>query len=120
MSDSKKYIPKQGDIVWFNSNPTSGREITKHRSGLIVSGDEYNITTEFIVIAPITSTSNSTFIKLPDELTTKGYINFLQMKSIDYLSANRQVAFKEKCTLEVLGRTLIGIESIFNLFEILN
>lgn len=120
MRGSKEYIPKQGDIVWFNSNPTSGREMTKHRPGLIVSSDEYNSTTGFIVIAPITNTSNPAFIKMPDYVTTKGYINFLQIKSIDYLSANRQVEFKEKCTLEVLGRTLIGIESIFNLFEILN
>ena len=56
MSDEKKYIPKKGDIVWIDFDPSAGKEIQKRRPGLVVSRYEFNRKTMFAVICPITST----------------------------------------------------------------
>ncbi|EQB4806945.1 type II toxin-antitoxin system PemK/MazF family toxin, partial [Enterococcus faecalis] len=37
MSDEKKYIPKKGDIVWIDFDPSAEKEIQKRRPGLVVS-----------------------------------------------------------------------------------
>ena len=44
------------DIVWVNFDPSSGNEIKKRRPGLVVSRYEFNRSTLFAVICPITST----------------------------------------------------------------
>ena len=50
MSDEKKYIPKKGDIVWIDFDPSAGKEIQKRRPGLVVSRYEFNRKTMFAVI----------------------------------------------------------------------
>ncbi|GAA0354214.1 type II toxin-antitoxin system PemK/MazF family toxin [Alkalibacterium iburiense] len=112
------YLPKQGDIVWFNSNPTSGREINKHRPALILSGTPFNAQTGFIVVAPITSTKHDQLIALPEKLKTKGYVNFIHLKSIDFMSENREVKYKESVDLDVIGRVAHRVLNIFNFEEL--
>ncbi|MGL9796295.1 MazF family toxin-antitoxin system, toxin component [Enterococcus sp. DIV1283b] len=56
MSEERNYIPKKGDIVWIDFDPSTGKEIQKRRPGLVVSRYEFNRKTMFAVICPITST----------------------------------------------------------------
>lgn len=52
-----KYEPKQRDIVIIDFEPSKGYEIKKRRPALILSRDEYNVSTNMIIVCPITSTN---------------------------------------------------------------
>ncbi|BDP79787.1 hypothetical protein EfmAA290_04630 [Enterococcus faecium] len=76
MSEERIYIPKKGDIVWIDFDPSVGKEIQKRRPGLVVSRYEFNRKTMFSVIRPITSTIKNlpTRYSLPEELDIKGQV----------------------------------------------
>lgn len=97
------YIPNQGDIVWLNPNPTKGREMNKKQPVLVVSRNAYNKQTGFMVVCPITSTERPDYISIPDEYKTHGYIDSIQIHSIDFTSKTREVRFIERLTLDVFG-----------------
>ena len=86
MDTSDRYIPKKGDIVWVNFDPSSGNEIKKRRPGLVVSRYEFNRSTLFAVICPITSTIKNipTRYTLPKEMVVTGQIVISQLKSLDF------------------------------------
>ncbi|ARE64840.1 type II toxin-antitoxin system PemK/MazF family toxin [Enterococcus faecalis] len=56
MSGKKKYIPKKGDIVWIDFDPSVGKKIQKRHPCLVVSRYKFNRNTMLAVICPITST----------------------------------------------------------------
>ena len=84
MSENKIYVPKKGDIVWIDFDPSVGKEIQKRRPGLVVSRYDFNRKTMFAVICPITSTMKSlpTRYTLPNELDTKGQILISQLQDM--------------------------------------
>ncbi|MGL9905513.1 MazF family toxin-antitoxin system, toxin component [Enterococcus sp. DIV0802c] len=86
MSEERNYIPKKGDIVWIDFDPSTGKEIQKRRPGLVVSRYEFNRKTMFAVICPITSTIQKlpTRYTLPEDLDTKGQVLISQLKSLDF------------------------------------
>lgn len=86
MSEERNYIPKKGDIVWIDFDPSTGKEIQKRRPGLVVSRYEFNRKTMFAVICPITSTIKKlpTRYTLPEDLDTKGQVLISQLKSLDF------------------------------------
>ena len=51
----KKYIPKQGDVVYLDFNPTKGHEETGFRPAIIISSDIFNVHTKMVMVCPITS-----------------------------------------------------------------
>ena len=51
----KKYIPKQGDIVYLDFNPTKGHEQKGVRPGVVISHNIYNKHTKMAIVFPITS-----------------------------------------------------------------
>lgn len=51
----KQYIPKPGDIVWLNLDPTLGHEQKGRRPVLIISSREFNSLTNLVFVCPITS-----------------------------------------------------------------
>ncbi|MQS53444.1 type II toxin-antitoxin system PemK/MazF family toxin [Companilactobacillus mishanensis] len=63
------YTPAQGDIIWIDFDPTRGHEIKKRRPALIVSGNDYNRATNFIIVCPITHTIRS----IPSYFNLTGY-----------------------------------------------
>ena len=91
------YVPDKGDIVWFNFDPSAGKEIIKRRPAFVISRKKFNEHTGFSVVAPITSTVRGMKLEvlLPDELQTKGAVLIHQIKSLDYVS--REVELVEKC-----------------------
>lgn len=112
------YTPEQGDIVRLDLNPTKGREMQKNRRVIVVSRTAYNKRTGFIVVCPITSTKRRGYIPIPKEYDTYGYIDFIQLRSIDFIAPNRKVRFIEKTKLETLGQVAQRIESIFGFNEL--
>lgn len=90
MTEEKIHIPKKGDIVWINFDPSAGKEIQKRRLGLIVSKYEFNRKTLFAIICPITSTIRNipTRYTLPEELETTGQVLISQLKSLDFRVRN--------------------------------
>lgn len=92
------YSPKQKDIVWIDFNPQRGREIKKRRPAIILSSNEYNKTTGFVIVSPITSTIRN----LPGYITLNNYeihgqVVAAQVYSLDASeNAHRKISFVEK------------------------
>lgn len=110
------FIPKQGDIVWLNFNPTIGHEQNGKRPAVIISN---NKTLKYInnvaIVCPI-STTNSKFplhIELEEESNKiKGFVLCEQMKTVDLDARNAKLAghIKEFNLLKVLDCIKAQIE----------
>ncbi len=95
------YVPKQGDIVWLNFDPSAGREIKKNRPGYILSREEFNKLTGLAIVAPITSTIRGINLEVKLAGTkTEGAILVHQIRSLDYKS--RLVEFIEKAPSKIV------------------
>ena len=93
------YIPDSGDIVWIDFDLSGGKEIKKRRPALVISKYKVNLSTQFAVVCPITSTTKSipTRVTLSKELRTKGQVIVSQLKSLDYTYL--QLTYIEKISL---------------------
>jgi mRNA interferase MazF len=113
MTEEKIYVPKKGDIVWIDFDPSAGKEIQKRRPGLVVSRYEFNRKTLFAVICPITSTIRNlpTRYSLPNDLDTTGQILISQLKSLDF--KERKLKKMESLPLQDMAKIDQIIEYIF-------
>ncbi|MCC8440732.1 type II toxin-antitoxin system PemK/MazF family toxin [Leuconostoc suionicum] len=97
---------KQGDFVVINFDPSVGQEIQKRRPGLVVSSDKYNMVSNLIIVAPITSSVKN----IPTRFNVVGYekvhgqVNTLQPIPMD--SVKREAK-------------LIGHMSDYDLYQVL-
>jgi mRNA interferase MazF/mRNA interferase ChpB len=96
------YIPDQGDLVWLDFDPSSGKEIMKRRPAFIISKKIFNERTRLAIVAPVTSTIKgmSLEVVLPKATKTNGAILVFQLKSIDLV--RRNVEFIEKTSVKVI------------------
>ena len=103
----------EGDIVWVNFDPSSGNEIKKRRPGLVVSRYEFNRSTLFAVICPITSTIKNipTRYTLPKEMVLTGQIVISQLKSLDFHA--RKIEFADRLPVQDIANVDQIIEYIF-------
>ena len=92
----KKYIPKQGDVVYLDFNPTKGHEQTGFRPAIIISNDIFNEHTKMVMVCPITSNNKyfPTHYCLEDTKNIKGSVLCEHIRSVDYEARN--VKFVEK------------------------
>ena len=113
MTEEKIYVPKKGDIVWIDFDPSAGKDIQKRRPGLVVSRYEFNRKTLFAVICPITSTIRNlpTRYSLPNDLDTTGQILISQLKSLDF--KERKLKKIESLPLQDMAKIDQIIEYIF-------
>lgn len=49
------YTPDQGDVIWLDFDPSSGKEIMKRRPAFVISRKAFNEHTGIAIVAPITS-----------------------------------------------------------------
>ncbi len=86
----KKYIPKQGDIVYIDFSPTKGHEQTGKRPAIVISNNVFNTHTKMVFVCPITSNIKKfpTHYVLEDSKKIKGSILCEHIRSIDYESRN--------------------------------
>ena len=61
------YKPKQRDIVFIDFDPSKGSEIQKRRPALVMSRDEYNKSTNMVIVCPITTTAKERPFLVPIE-----------------------------------------------------
>ena len=107
------YIPDKGDIVWFDFDPSTGKEIMKRRPAFVISRKSFNQHTGFAIVAPITSTVRGMKLEvvLPKTFKTQGAVLVHQLRSLDFKS--RQIKLIEKASEEVTaGVTDISIAII--------
>ena len=90
-----KYIPKQGDIVYMDFNPTKGHEQKGKRPAIIISNNVFNINTKMAILCPITSNTKEfpTHYILEDSKKIKGSVLCEHIRSIDY--ETRKIKFVE-------------------------
>lgn len=104
------YKPKQRDIVFIDFDPSKGYEVKKRRPALVMSRNEYNKSTNMVIVCPITTTDKDRpFLvpikseKLPAKTTSK--VNTNQVYSLDYTNhAKRDIQFVENMEEEQFYR----------------
>jgi mRNA interferase MazF len=94
----KKYIPKQGDIVYLDFNPTMGHEQNVNRPAIVVSLEEFNKFTKMAIVCPISTNTKlfPTHFNLKDTKKIKGSVFCEHIRSIDY--EERKVKYIEKAS----------------------
>lgn len=107
----KKYIPKQGDIVYIDFNPIRGHEQKGKRPAIVVSKNVFNKNMGMIMVCPITSNNKyfPTHYKLLDSKKINGSILCEHIRSVDYESRN--VIFIEKASEVDLVSALVLINA---------
>ena len=94
----KKYIPKQGDIVFLDFKATKGHEQTGYRPAIVISNNVFNENTKMAIVCPITSNDKyfPTHYILEDTRKVHGSVLCEHIRSIDY--EIRNMKFVEKCS----------------------
>ena len=92
----KKYIPRQGDVIFLDFNPIKGHEQSGFRPAVVVSNNVFNQNTKMVMVCPITSNDKEfpTHYFLEDTLKIKGSVLCEHIRSIDY--EIRNLKFVEK------------------------
>ena len=86
----KKYIPKQGDIVFLDFNPTKGHEQKGKRPAIVISNNVFNINTKMVIVCPISTNKKEfpTHYILEDSKRINGSVFCEHIRSIDYETRN--------------------------------
>lgn len=94
----KKYIPKQGDIIYLDLNPTKGHEQRGKRPAIVVSINVFNEHTNMAMVCPITSNTKEfpTHYILENTKKIKGSVLCEHIRSIDFTTRN--ASFIEKAS----------------------
>ena len=94
----KQYIPKMGDIVMINFNPTKGHEQQGYRPAIVVSNDVFNTYTKMAMVCPISSNIKDfpTHYKLEDSKKIEGSVFTEHIRSIDF--TEKKIKFVEKAS----------------------
>ncbi len=118
-------FPKQGDIIWLDFEPHAGREIGGHnpkngnirRPCIVVSGYDYNVTTQSVQVMPITHSkhdNDSMKIQIVDPgLGIDGMIIMYQLHGYDYVSRHGEIIGSVRSN--ILREVLEVIPEIFEL-----
>lgn len=82
----KKYIPKQGDIVFLDFNPTKRHEQAGMRPAVVISTNTFNQNTKMVMLCPITSNNKEfpTHYQLEDTKRVHGSVLCEHIRSINY------------------------------------
>ena len=106
----KKYIPKQGDVVLLDFNPTKGHEQSGFRPAIIISNNIFNEHTKMVIACPVTSNNKEfpTHYILEDTKKIRGSVLCEHVRSIDY--EIRNLKFVEKLS----NNDLISVMTLLN------
>jgi mRNA interferase MazF len=98
------YIPRQGDIIKLDLNPTKGREQRGRRPGVVVSNAGYNsFTRGLALVCPITNSDKGLPLqpKLDKRTVTTGVVMTDQVKALDL--GERAAEFVEQMPADILA-----------------
>ena len=98
------YIPEQGDLVWLDFDPSSGKEIMKRRPAFVISRKAFNEHTKMAIVSLITNTIKGIKLEvvLSGETKTAGAVLVHQLKSIDFVQRN--AVFIEKAPADIIEK----------------
>ena len=82
------YRPHEGDLIWTDFEPRTGREQGGRRPALVLSEREFSAATGFAIVCPITRRVRpfASSVVLPDGLPVAGEILTSHVRSIDVLT----------------------------------
>lgn len=110
---ARTYVPKRGDIVWTNFDPSAGREQAYKRPAIVLSQEPFNKQIQLALVAPITSTVRGHgFEVLLSGTKTQGAILCQQVRTIDY--DDRGVKFIEKAPDDITQDVLAKVKVIIS------
>jgi len=102
------YVPKRGDIVWTDFDPSAGHEQAHKRPALVLSPEPFNRKIQLALVAPITSRVRGHGFEVALQQTkTQGVVLCQQVKTIDY--AYRGIKFIERAPADVLADVLAKV-----------
>ena len=102
------YVPKRGDIVWTDFDPSAGHEQAHRRPAIVLSPEPFNRQIKLALVAPITSRVRGHGFEVALEQTkTQGVVLCQQVKTIDY--AYRGIKFIEHAPNAVLTDVLAKV-----------
>ena len=108
MKDSR-YVPAQGDLVWFDFDPQAGHEQGGRRPAAVLSPKAYNQLIGLALVCPVTSREKGYpfEVKIPAGLPVAGVILADHVKSQDWRArrAERIGKLDEVTLTAVLQRT---------------
>lgn len=107
------YIPKRGDIIWTDFDPSAGHEQAHKRPAIVLSPEPFNKQIQLALVAPITSRvrGHGFEVKL-DGTKTEGVVLCQQVKTIDY--GFRGIEFIETAPAKVLNEVLAKVRVLVN------
>jgi mRNA interferase MazF len=110
----KSYVPKRGDIVFTDFDPSAGHEQAHKRPALVLSPEPFNNQIQLALVAPITSTvrGHGFEVKLDAKTKTQGVVLCQQVRTIDYES--RGIKFIEKAPKSVVDDALARVRVLVN------
>ena len=90
------YNPKQRDIIIIDFDPSKGYEINKRRPALVISSNDYNRSTNLVIVCPITSTRKERPFFIPVHSTKLqgteiSKVNTNQVFSLDYTKNAKRI-----------------------------
>lgn len=105
-----KYIPKQGDIVYVDLDPTKGHEQRGTRPAIVISNNVFNENTKMVILCPITSNTKDfpTHYILEDSKKIVGAVLCEHIRSMDY--ETRKIRFVE----EASEKDLLSVITLMN------
>ena len=104
----KRYVPKRGDIVFTDFDPSAGHEQAMRRPALVLSPQVFNKKMALSLVAPITSkVKGHGFEVLLDGTNTRGAILCHQIKMMDF--EVRGIKFVEKAPASVVQEVLAKV-----------
>jgi mRNA interferase MazF len=107
------YIPKRGDIVWTDFDPSAGHEQAHKRPAIVLSPEPFNKQIHLGLVAPITSRVRGHGFEVQLQQTqTQGVVLCQQVKTIDY--EYRGIKFIETAPAKVLNEVLAKVRVLVN------
>jgi len=109
------YVPARGDFVRVVLDPRVGREQSGERPAVVLSDREFNESTGYVFVAPVTGTSRDWpfEVPIPPGGRVKGVVLADQTKSIDYTA--RHVRYLAAAPKGLVEEVLALLAAIFSL-----
>jgi len=110
----RKYIPKRGDLVWVNFDPSAGHEQRGDRPALVLSEHIFNKKIGLALVAPVTSTvrGHGFEVVLTNTKKITGVVLCQQVKTIDYWE--RGLKYGEDAPANIVSEVLGKVRAIIS------
>jgi mRNA interferase MazF len=82
------FVPRRGDIIYLDFEPTKGKEIGKYRPALVLSSEVYNRKTGLIICCPISTSIRGGKTEVP--------INNIEKPSVVAASLVQTLSWKDR------------------------